>query len=237
MERKVIPFLSIYLIISDDRPRGTVEYTLKSGVNSGLLATSSQYKEYVADGLMGYKQFMFNAFSTILYDKYTYDFATAANFFKAAGDIEDEVMEAVNEILNSPLAESKKKNSKKKAMKESRVKWTTEIGEATAYELNEQVKKTLSSFGYTCGGNESDRPDCTPKTYYVRDKVPEGQTVYLCSVKGEFYDEVIIQVCDSKVVGMANYTIRNPEGVLWMGQSPKEFIEDISDMTSGFNEF
>lgn len=107
MKRKVIPFLSVYLIISDNRPNGTVEYTLKSGVNSGFLATSSQYKEYVADGLMGYKQFMFNAFHTMIYDKYTYDFATAANFFKAAGDIEDEVMKAVNEILNSPLTEAR----------------------------------------------------------------------------------------------------------------------------------
>ena len=107
MKRKVIPFLSVYLIISDNRPNGTVEYTLKSGINSGFLATSSQYKEYVADGLMGYKQFMFNAFHTMIYDKYTYDFATAANFFKAAGDIEDEVMKAVNEILNSPLTEAR----------------------------------------------------------------------------------------------------------------------------------
>jgi len=107
MKRKVIPFLSVYLIISDNRPKGTVEYTLKSGVNSGFLATSSQYKEYVANGLMGYKQFMFNAFHTMIYDKYTYDFATAANFFKAAGDIEDEVMKAVNEILNSPLTEAR----------------------------------------------------------------------------------------------------------------------------------
>ena len=236
MEKK-IPFLSCYLVVSDDRPRGTVEYAIKS-VNGGLLATSSQYKEYVADDVLGYKQFIFNAFGTIMYDKYRYDFATAANFFKAAGDIEDEVMAAVNEILNSPLAESKKKNSKKKAMKESLVKWTAEIGEETsAYELNEQVKKTLRTFGYTCGGNESDRHECTPKTYYIRDLAFDGQTVYLCSVKGEFYDEVIIQVCDSKVVGMANYTIRNPEGVLWMGQSPKEFVEDISDMTSSYNEF
>lgn len=107
MKRKIIRFLSVYLIISDNRPNGTVEYTLKSGVNSGFLATSSQYKEYVADGLMGYKQFMFNAFHTMIYDKYTYDFATAANFFKAAGDIEDEVMKAVNEILNSPLTEAR----------------------------------------------------------------------------------------------------------------------------------
>lgn len=107
MKRKVIPFLSVYLIISDNRPNGTVEYTLKSGVNSGFLTTSSQYKEHVADGLMGYKQFMFNAFHTMIYDKYTYDFATAANFFKAAGDIEDEVMKAVNEILNSPLTEAR----------------------------------------------------------------------------------------------------------------------------------
>lgn len=106
MKRKIIRFLSIYLIISDARPNGTVKYTLKSA-NGGLLATSSQYKEYVADGLMGYKQFMFNAFHTMIYDKYTYDFATAANFFKAAGDIEDEVMKAVNEILNSPLTEAR----------------------------------------------------------------------------------------------------------------------------------
>lgn len=130
-----------------------------------------------------------------------------------------------------------RKNSKKKVMKESRVKWTTEIGEATAYELNQQVRKTLGEYGYSFGGNQSGRPVCAPKKYYLVDRNFEGHTTYLISVKGEFYDEVIIQVCDSKIVGMANYTIRNPEGVLWMGQSPKEFVEDISDMTSGFNEF
>lgn len=111
MKRKEIPFLSAYLIISDIRPKGTVKYTLKS-VNGEMLATSSQYKEYVADGLMGYKQFMFNAFHTMIHDKYTYDFATAANFFKAAEDIEDEVMEAVNEILNSPLTEARNYGTK-----------------------------------------------------------------------------------------------------------------------------
>lgn len=130
-----------------------------------------------------------------------------------------------------------RKNFKRKAKKESRVKWTTEIGEATAYELNQQVRKTLGEYGYSFGGNQSERPVCAPKKYYLVDRNLEGNTTYLISVKGEFYDEVIIQVCDSKVVGMANYTIRNPEGVLWMGQSPKEFVEDISDMTSGFNEF
>lgn len=130
-----------------------------------------------------------------------------------------------------------RKNFKKKAKKESRVKWTTEIGEATAYELNQQVRKTLGEYGYSFGGNQSERPVCAPKKYYLVDRNFEGHTTYLLSVKGEYYDEIIIQICDSKVVGMANYTIRNPEGVLWMGQSPKEFVEDISDMTSGFNEF
>lgn len=122
-------------------------------------------------------------------------------------------------------------------MKESRVKYTTEIGEATAYELNQQVRKTLGEYGYSFGGNQSERPVCAPKKYYLVDRNFEGHTTYLLSVKGEYYDEIIIQICDSKVCGMANYTIRNPEGVLWMGQSPKEFVEDISDMTSGFNEF
>lgn len=124
-----------------------------------------------------------------------------------------------------------------KKFTESVVKWTNDAGEATAYELNEQVKKTLREYGYTFGGNETERPECVPKHFYNRDTAFEGQTVYLCSVKGEFYDEVIIQICDSKVCGMANYTIRSPEGVLWMGQTPREFEEDIHDMTSGYNEF
>lgn len=131
----------------------------------------------------------------------------------------------------------KRRELKEKKFTESVVKWTNDAGEATAYELNEQVKKTLREYGYDFGGNESERPGCVPKHFYNRDTAFEGQTVYLCSVKGEFYDEVIIQICDSKVCGMANYTIRSPEGVLWMGQTPREFEEDVHDMTSGYNEF
>lgn len=151
-------------------------------------------------------------------------------------DVKDEIDDWKNRIA---FYSSYDCNSGKfgKKFTESVVKWTNDAGEATAYELNEQVKKTLREYGYDFGGNESERPGCVPKHFYNRDKAFEGQTVYLCSVKGEFYDEVIIQICDSKVCGMANYTIRSPEGVLWMGQTPREFEEDIHDMTSGYNEF
>ena len=151
-------------------------------------------------------------------------------------DVKDEIADWKNRIEFYASYNNRSGRFGKK-FTESVVKWTNEAGEATAYELNEQVKKTLRIYGYDFGGNESERPGCVPKHYYNRDKAFEGQTVYLCSVKGEFYDEVIIQVCDSKVCGMANYTIRSPEGVLWMGQTPKEFVEDIQDMTSGYNEF
>ena len=151
-------------------------------------------------------------------------------------DVKDEIDDWKNRIaFYSSYDYSSGKFGKK--FTESVVKWTNDAGEATAYELNEQVKKTLREYGYSFGGNETERPECVSKHFYNRDTAFEGQTVYLCSVKGEFYDEVIIQICDSKVCGMANYTIRSPEGVLWMGQTPREFEEDIHDMTSGYNEF
>ena len=150
-------------------------------------------------------------------------------------DVKDEINDWKNRIaFYSSYDYSSGKLGKK--LTEAVVTYTNDIGEATAYELNQQVMKTLGEYGYSFGGNQSERPVCAPKKYYLQDRNFDGHTTYLLSVKGEYYDEIIIQICDSRVCGMANYTIRSPEGVLWMGQTPKEFIEDINDMTTGYNE-
>ena len=125
----------------------------------------------------------------------------------------------------------------KKKVNESIVNWTLDVGECTSQELKDAVLEQLKKRGYTFGGSVLKKPVCKPKTYYSGTTSFNGQVLFMCSVKGEYYDEIIIQVNDSPVFGMANYMIRSPEGVMWMGQSTKELDDDIGDMTTGYNEF
>ena len=121
---------------------------------------------------------------------------------------------------------------RKNGLHESVVDWTST--DDTVSDLDDAVKKILEDHGYEFGGDYGS--GLNPKTYYTM-KAYEGQILYLVSVKGEYYDEIAIQINRSKISGMSNYTIKSPEDVLWMGQSVKELKDDIGDMETGYNEF